>query len=191
MTRDSLRSRVSMVASDEFASFMWIRVRGLAPLYGDIDIAICYFRLASSQFAIHSDSVEDPYLDSYASITQYSAIGDIILLGDFNARTKALHIPLHDSFEDAFCIPRDSSEWNFIDCRTVFGAYYSLWNKPLQAWGISRTVDPEPPSPSLITGWSSIYIDICFAAPSLGEYPCPFSSFHLSASWTLVPHHPS
>ena len=31
-------------------------------------------------------------------------MGEVILLGDFNARTRALQIPLHESSEDMFYI---------------------------------------------------------------------------------------
>jgi hypothetical protein len=104
LTRDSLRDRISLVASDEFARFMWIRLSGFTSLPRDIYVAVCYFPPISSQFAIHSDSDGDPYLDLYVGIIQYSTMGDIILLGDFNARTRALQIPLHDRSEDVFCI---------------------------------------------------------------------------------------
>jgi hypothetical protein len=103
LIRDSFRDRVSLVASDEFARFMWIRLSGFS-LPRDIYMAVCYFPPMSSQFAIHSDSDGDPYMDLYASIIQYSMMGDVILLGDFNARTRALQIPLHDRSEDVFCI---------------------------------------------------------------------------------------
>ena len=54
---------------------MWIWISGLATLPRDIYIAVYYFLLASSKFAIHSDSVEGPYLDLYAGIIQYSVLG--------------------------------------------------------------------------------------------------------------------
>jgi hypothetical protein len=39
------------VAMDEFARFMWVRVRGVSPLPRDIYIVDCYFSLASSSYA--------------------------------------------------------------------------------------------------------------------------------------------
>lgn len=43
LIKESLRSRVSMVAFDEYGRFMWIQIRGLAPLPRHIYITICYF----------------------------------------------------------------------------------------------------------------------------------------------------
>jgi hypothetical protein len=57
-----------VVITDEFVGFMWIRIRGFAPLPRDIYIAICYFPPTSSNFAIHRDSIGDPYLNLYADI---------------------------------------------------------------------------------------------------------------------------
>jgi hypothetical protein len=86
--RDSLRSRISLVTADEFARFMWVRVRGVSPLPRDIYIAVCYFPPASSSYAIHNGPDGDPFIDLYANITQYSTVGEVILIGDFNSRTK-------------------------------------------------------------------------------------------------------
>lgn len=43
LTKDSLWSKVSLVASDEFGKFMWIRLSGLTPLPRDLYIVVCYF----------------------------------------------------------------------------------------------------------------------------------------------------
>jgi len=95
---------ISLVASHEFSRFMWIRLNGFTSLPRDIYVVVYYFLPISSQFSVHSDSDGDLYLDLYISIIQYSIMGDIILLGDFNACTRALQIPLHDRSEDVFCI---------------------------------------------------------------------------------------
>jgi hypothetical protein len=58
--RDSLRSRISLVATDEFARFMWVRVRGVSPLPRDIYIVVCYFPPASSSYAIHNGLTGTP-----------------------------------------------------------------------------------------------------------------------------------
>ena len=42
-------------------------------------------------------------MDLYTGITQYFADGEVILMGDFNGRTKNLQVPLHDRSEDVFC----------------------------------------------------------------------------------------
>lgn len=41
---------------------------------------------------------------SYIDIVQYSTLGDITLLEDFNVCTKAYQIPLHDKYGDAFLL---------------------------------------------------------------------------------------
>ena len=97
------------MASNEFASFMWIWIRGYSPLPRGIYITCFYFPPASSPFFIHGDLARNPYLDLYIDIFQYSTMGEVILLGDFNAHTKALQIPLHDRSQDMFCI----EEMNF------------------------------------------------------------------------------
>lgn len=69
LSRDSLQSRVSLVASNAFARFMWIRIRVSSPLLRNIYIIVCYFPLASSLLVIHIDLVGDLYLDLYADVS--------------------------------------------------------------------------------------------------------------------------
>jgi len=88
--RDSLRSRISLVATDEFARFMWVWVRGVPPLPRDIFIAFCYLPPTSSSYAIHNGPDWDPFIDLYVGITQYMVVGEVVLLGDFNSYTRAL-----------------------------------------------------------------------------------------------------
>jgi hypothetical protein len=83
---------------------MWIWISNLAPPLRNLYIGVCYFPPASSHFSIHSDSVGDPYQDLHVGITQYSTVGKVIHLDDFNAYTRALQIPLHDHSDDVFCI---------------------------------------------------------------------------------------
>jgi hypothetical protein len=92
------------VAANEFARFMWIWVQGVAPLSTGIYIAFCYLPPTFSSYAIRNGLDGDPFIDLYTSITQYSMVGEVILVGDFNSCTKALQIPLHDQLEDVFCI---------------------------------------------------------------------------------------
>lgn len=103
LVRDTLRDRVSVVAADEHARFMWIRARVRVSPLRDIYIAVCYFPPASSPFAIHNKADGDPFTDLYTDITKYSTVGEVILIGDFNARIRDLQIPLHDRSEDVFC----------------------------------------------------------------------------------------
>jgi len=92
-----------VVVEDDFSRFMWIQISVGVSRPRDIYIAYCYFPPISSPFSIHNGSNGDPFIDLYTSITQYSVVGKVILLGDFTARTIDLQIPLHDRSEDVFC----------------------------------------------------------------------------------------
>ena len=59
----------------------------MADLYGPFPPNLLLFKTTSSQFAIHGDSIGDPYLDLCFGISQHSIVGEVILLGDFNALT--------------------------------------------------------------------------------------------------------
>ena len=103
MVKDALKDRVSLVAVDEYARFMWVRVRARVSHLRDIYIAVCYFPPASSPFSIRNGADGDPFIDLYTVITKYSADGEVILMGNFNAYTRDLQIPLHDQSEGVFC----------------------------------------------------------------------------------------
>ena len=81
--KEELHGRVHVVHKDVDARYMWIRIKrgDLRELY----IAICYFPPAYSRFAPLGES---PYLPLYDDIIRFATMGDIILLGDFNAQTK-------------------------------------------------------------------------------------------------------
>ena len=79
-----------MIATDEFARFLWVRVHGVSPLPRDIYIAVFYFPSTSSSYAIHDGPNGDPFIDLYSDITQYLAVGEVVLLGDFNSSSRAL-----------------------------------------------------------------------------------------------------
>ena len=81
--KEELHGRVHVVHKDVDARYMWICIKrgDLRELY----IAICYFPPAYSRFAPLGES---PYLPLYDDIIRFATMGDIILLGDFNARTK-------------------------------------------------------------------------------------------------------
>jgi hypothetical protein len=82
-----------MVTSDEHARFLWVRVHQYSTILRDRYIAVCYFPPASSHFARHSESDGDPFLDLYTDISHYSTLGEVIVLGDFNARTRDIQVP--------------------------------------------------------------------------------------------------
>jgi hypothetical protein len=43
-------------------------------------------------------------VDLYVDIIQYSAVGEVILLGDFISCIRSLQIPLNNFLVDVFCI---------------------------------------------------------------------------------------
>jgi len=92
-----------MVAIDEYGRFMWIQIRARTSPPRNIYVAVCYFPPISSFYAIHNSLDSDPFTDLYSDITRFSAIGDVILMGHFNARTKDLQTPMHDWTKDIFC----------------------------------------------------------------------------------------
>ena len=80
---------------------MWIRL-GLS---GDrtIYIALCYFAPSGSIFASidqESSSTEtSPYACLSEEIMEYSTLGEVFLMGDFNARTRSEQCEAYD-YED-------------------------------------------------------------------------------------------
>ena len=91
------------MATNEYARFMWIWVKTKISTLRHVYFAVCYFPPTSSSFAIHNGADGDPFMDLYTGITQYSANREVILMGDFNARTRDLQVPLHDRSEDVLC----------------------------------------------------------------------------------------
>ena len=70
---------------------MWIRLE--LSRDGTIYIAICYFAPTGSRFVSteqESSSVEaSPYACLSEEIMEYSTLGEVFLMGDFNARTRS------------------------------------------------------------------------------------------------------
>ena len=95
--KKELHDRVHVVHKDVDARYMWIRIKrgDLRELY----IAICYFPPAYSRFAPLGES---PYLPLYDDIIRFATMGDIMLLGDFNARTKDEQTTMFDTNEAVY-----------------------------------------------------------------------------------------
>jgi hypothetical protein len=93
-----------MLSVDKYARFLWVQIHRKKPLLRDIYIAVCYFPPALSHFALHRESEEDPFSDLYADTFHYSTLGEVILPGNFNARTKNLKVSLHDKDKDVLCL---------------------------------------------------------------------------------------
>jgi hypothetical protein len=106
LIQNSIQNKVIMLSSNEHAKFLWVWFHQNNPLLRNIYIAVCYFPPASSHFALHMESEETLSLTFMliSPKSQYSTIREVILLGDFNARTRNLQISLHDRTEDALCL---------------------------------------------------------------------------------------
>lgn len=99
--RRELQGRIQVVARDPEARFLWIRME----LSEDqlIYIALCYFAPTGSRFAVteqkEGEDGESPYTWLTEGIIEYSARGEVFLMGDFNARTCSRQCESYD-FED-------------------------------------------------------------------------------------------
>lgn len=69
----------------------------------DIFIAVCYFPPTTSPYAIHSLVDGDPFSNLHECILKFSSLGDIIILGDFNAWTRDLQTPQHNRVSNSIC----------------------------------------------------------------------------------------
>ena len=67
--RDDIFSVTSVVHSDTYARFMWVRVGRQKHRQRDIFIVVCYFPPTSSPYAIHDQGNGDPYCDLQESIS--------------------------------------------------------------------------------------------------------------------------
>ena len=79
-----------VVLSNNSAKFMCIRINQMTSHYKDIYIVVFCLLPTTSYYAIHNSEDGDPYKDLHEYITRFSAMGDIIIFGDFNARTRDL-----------------------------------------------------------------------------------------------------
>lgn len=80
--REGLRDVVQVMHKDEDARYMWIRLHTGRPR--DLYVAICYFPPSNSGYASRDGG---PFDMLYEDIMKYASIGEILLMGDFNART--------------------------------------------------------------------------------------------------------
>lgn len=82
---------------------MWVRIDRKCHRQRHLFLAACYFPPASSHYAIRGTEDRDPYVDLQDTISQFVALGDIIILRDFNARTTELQTPLFYRSLDPIC----------------------------------------------------------------------------------------
>jgi hypothetical protein len=92
-----------MLSANEYAIFLWVEILCNNPLLRDIYIAVCYSPKALSHFSLNRESEGDPFSNLYVDTSHYSTLGVVILLGDFNARTRNLQISIHDRGKDTLC----------------------------------------------------------------------------------------
>ncbi|MCO5597557.1 hypothetical protein L7F22_051635 [Adiantum nelumboides] len=84
--REELQPLIHIVRRDEQARYMWVRLRAETGRF--LYIAICYFPPSTSAYATPRGQSPFSVLDD--DIWEFSTDGDIILLGDFNARTARM-----------------------------------------------------------------------------------------------------
>ena len=96
--REELQPPIRIVCRDEHARYMWVRLRAETgrPLY----IAICYFPPSTSHYA--PPKGQSPYMILDEDIWDFSKDGDVILLGNFNARTGNSQTTFYDTSEEMF-----------------------------------------------------------------------------------------
>ena len=121
-TKKNSKTENCVVHKDVDASYMWLWIQrgNRKQLY----IVICYFPPAYSRFEPHGES---PYSPLYANILKFCSMGDIILLGDFNAHTKNEQTTLFDTSE-AFYKEVSVRSWT----TTTSSRYewsYGVWQK--------------------------------------------------------------
>ncbi len=90
LVRDDLFNATSLFHTNVHARFKWICISPISQHQRDIFIIIFYILPSSSLYTIHNVENVGPFLDLYEYISKFAAMGDIILLGDFDAQTKYL-----------------------------------------------------------------------------------------------------
>lgn len=82
-----------MVALDEHARFLWVQIHRSGPLLRDSYIVVCYF--PQPHHTVHFiGSLRGPH--SLTSMLTSPIIEEVILMGDFIACTRNLHVFIHD-----------------------------------------------------------------------------------------------
>ena len=117
LVRRELQDRVSVVQRDPKARYMWVRIQLATDSV--IHIAVCYFPPRGSIFAGHTEmetaieaveveagkeeredeegaQTQSPFSILSEDILHYTALGEILLVGDFNARTQSRQCEIYD-----------------------------------------------------------------------------------------------
>lgn len=96
--KEELREVVHVVHKDVEAHYMWICLSTYRPR--DVYIAVCYFPLAHSWYALGNESL---YLPLNDDILCFSSMGDVPLVGEFNARIASEQSALYIMDDRTFC----------------------------------------------------------------------------------------
>ena len=93
--KEELQPIIHIIRRDAQARYMWIKIKAETgrPLY----IAICYFPPSTSHYA--SPKGQSPYT-ILEDLWEFSKDGEVILLGDFNARTGNSQASFYDTSEE-------------------------------------------------------------------------------------------
>ena len=94
--KEELRPLIHIVRKDNQARYMWVRITSETgkPLY----IAICYFPPSTSNYA--PPKGHSPFTVLNEDIWEFSRSGEVMLVGDFNARTGTSQSTFFDSSEE-------------------------------------------------------------------------------------------
>ena len=94
--REELQPMVHIVRRDAHARYMWVRLRPETGRY--LYIAICYFPPNTSVYA--APRGQSPFAILDEDIWEFSKDGDVMILGDFNARTTHHQSVFYDTSEE-------------------------------------------------------------------------------------------
>eukprot|EP00249_Psilotum_nudum_P009654 c22069_g1_i1 orf=27-1430(-) len=96
--RQYIHRRIQVVSRGDDASYFWIRIELSTDTWAYL--AICYFSPRGSRYATQSEKQQprgdSPYTRLSEDIIQYSSLGEVFLMGDFNGRTQSRQCDTYD-----------------------------------------------------------------------------------------------
>jgi hypothetical protein len=93
-----------MMFADEHARFLWVRIRRNNPSFVIFTLQFANSPQLCRTLHFIGSLRGTPFSDLYVDTSHYSTLGEVILLGNFNARTKNLQVSLCDRDNDALCL---------------------------------------------------------------------------------------
>ena len=94
--KEEIQPLVRIVCKDDEARYMWVKIK--AKIGRLLYIAICYFPPNTSHYATQKG--QSPFMILDEDIWEFSKIGEVILKGDFNARTGHSQTIFYDTSEE-------------------------------------------------------------------------------------------